>query len=551
MKAHSKSTSPMHRKFIASSPALLCRKVISCCATTFMLLLVVSSTCPQFMAPAAQAEVAFTSRSNLPVRQSYDGDWNHFVGGGLAVLDCNDDRLPDFYAAGGSAPSRLFLNQSKKGGEIAFAEGSVPALPEVIGAYPMDVDGDGLLDIVVLRDGPNVILRGEGRCKFSLAPASWRFDGGNEWTTAFSATFERGQEWPTFAFGNYVDKTNPNGPFEACDKNYLIRPDARAFGPRVPVEPGYCALSMLISDWRRNGMSDLRISNDRQYYVRQGREQMWHLETLREYTEAEGWPTLRLWGMGIASRDITGDGLPDVMLTSMGDQVLMVNKGNGVMEKVPWAKGTYAPHPYSGDDGRPSTGWHAEFGDIDNDSRDDLFIAKGNVDQMPSNAIHDSNNLLMQQPDGSFVEKGDVAGVGTTERSRGAALVDLNGDGLLDLIVVNRRAPLEVWQNITPHTGHWLAADLRMPGANSRGIGAIVELRLPDGRILTQENTVGGGHASGDSSPLHFGLGDATHVTIRVVWPDGELSDWTDVVADHVLRLSPGEAHTLNVHLED
>ena len=394
-----------------------------------------------FFAGTAQADVAFTSRSNLPAHQSYEGDWNHFVGGGLAVLDCNDDNRPDFYAAGGTAPSRLFVNQTPKDGDIKFSEGSIPPLAEVTGAYPMDVDGDGVLDLIVLRDGPNVILRGLGQCKFSPAPADWNFNGGDEWTTSFTATFEKGNDWPTLVFGNYVDKSNPKGPVEACDKNYVFRPEGRSFGPRIVLAPGFCALSMLISDWQRNGTPDLRISNDRQYYVRNGREQMFHLKTLSEYSESEGWPTLRLWGMGIASRDITGDGLPEVMLTSMGDQVLMINKGNGKMEKAPFSIGTYAQHPYLGDDGRPSTGWHAEFGDIDNDGRDDLFIAKGNVDQMPSNAIHDPNDLLMQKPDGTFEEKGGVAGVGTVERSRGAAVVDLNGDGLLDLIVVNRRAP--------------------------------------------------------------------------------------------------------------
>jgi enediyne biosynthesis protein E4 len=501
------------------------------------------------------AEVAFLDRSaSLPVHQSYEGEWNHYVGGGVAVMDCNDDGLPDFYAAGGSAPSRLFVNTSTPGGDISFVEQPILALGDVTGAYPLDVDGDGILDLVVLRDGPNTLLRGQGACKFADAPAEWGFDGGKEWTTSFSATFEPGQDWPTLAFGNYVDETNPKGPFEACDKDYLIRPappaGSRAFGPRIPLEPGFCALSMLFSDWKRNGTPDLRISNDRQYYVRNGREQMWHMTPLAEYTEAEGWPTLHLWGMGIASRDITGDGLPEIVLTSMGDQPLQINQGNGVMKNAPYATGTYATTPYKGDDGRPSTGWHAEFGDINNDGRDDLFIAKGNVEQMPSNAIHDPNNLLIQQPDGTFVEKGDATGVGTTERSRGAAVVDLNKDGRLDLLVVNRRAALEIWQNTTPDSGHWLAADLRAPGGNSHAVGAFVEVKLPDGRILTQEHTVGGGHASGDAGPLHFGLGAADHVELRVIWPGGAASDWTAVQADRVLRLSPGEAAVLTVSEE-
>ena len=493
----------------------------------------------------------FEDRSALPVRQSYDGEWTHYVGGGVAVLDCNNDGRPDFYAAGGSAPSRLFVNTSIKGGAIGFVQGEIADLTDVTGAYPMDIDGDDTLDLVVLRSGANVILRGLGQCRFETAQAEWGFDGGKAWTTAFTATFERGESWPTLVFGNYVDETNPKGPFEACDKNAILRPKGRVSAPPQPLEPGFCALSMLVSDWQRNGVPDLRISNDQQYYVRKGREQMWHLRPLAEYTEAKGWPTLRLWGMGFGSRDITGDGLPEVILTSMGDQVVMLNNGHGKMEKAPFSIGTYAPHPYSGDDGRPSTGWHAEFGDIDNDGRDDLFIAKGNVEQMPSNAIRDPNNLLMQQPDGTFVEKGDVAGVGTVERSRGAAVVDLNGDGRLDFLVINRRAPMEIWQNVTEGTGHWLGADLRMQGFNARAVGGFVELRLPDGRVLTQEHTVGGGHASGDASPLHFGLGAATTADLRVIWPDGAASDWTPVTADHVLRLSPGLGTALTLTAED
>jgi enediyne biosynthesis protein E4 len=235
----------------------------------------------------------------------------------------------------------------------------------------------------------------------------------------------------------------------------------------------------------------------------------------------------------------------------MGDQTLQFNEGKGVMKNAPYAIGTYSSIPYLGDDGRASTGWHAEFGDINNDGRDDLFIAKGNVEQMPSNAMHDPNNLLIQKPDGSFVEEGGMTGVGTMQRSRGAAVVDLNKDGLLDLLVVNRRAPLEIWQNTTAQAGHWLAVDLRDAGANSRAVGAFVEVKLPGGRVQTQEHTVGGGHASGDASPLHFGLGDVENVQMRVVWPDGAGSDWVETATNRILRVSRGEASALTLTEEN
>ena len=71
----------------------------------------------------------------------------------------------------------------------------------------------------------------------------------------------------------------------------------------------------------------------------------------------------------------------------------------------------------------------------------DLFIAKGNVWDMPDFAMQDPNNLLLQQPDGKFKEAGDKAGVASVEQARGAALADFNLDGLVDMVVVNRNSP--------------------------------------------------------------------------------------------------------------
>lgn len=491
--------------------------------------------------PAQAGEVRFIDESAaLPVAQVYSGGWEHFVGGGVAVFDCNDDGLPEIYAAGGTEPARLFLNRTAgPGGPFAFASGEeIPALTGVTGAYPLDIDNDGLLDLAVLRVGPNRLLMGQGDCRFADGGAALGFDAGDRWSTAFSATWEPGQALPTLAIGNYVDRTNPNGPFEACDVNELHRPEGAHYTDPLLLEPGYCALSMLFSDWTRGGRADLRISNDRQYYVREGAEQMWRMGPVpRLLTEADGWKRFSIWGMGIASRDITGDGRPDLVLTSMADQLTLLSEGEDGYVMAPYSIGTFAQRPHVGSDGRPSTGWTAQFGDVNNDGLDDLFIAKGNVDQMPSNAINDPNNLLIRQPDGRFAERSVEAGVATMERARGAALADFDGDGLLDLVVLNRRAPMELYRNATEGAGRWLAVVPRQAGANGFAIGAWIELRWPDGRITAREVTSGGGHVSGRNLPEHFGLGDVGRVDIRVIWPGGQVGDWQPAEAGRTWQI--------------
>jgi hypothetical protein len=458
------------------------------------------------------ADPAFEDRSAALPAHTYAGGWEHFVGGGVAVMDCNGDTLPDIFAAGGADPAALFVNT----GDFTFAAAPLPALAETTGAYPLDIDADGWLDLVVLRVGPNTVLKGGPDCSFAEDPAL-SIPPEDKWSTSFTAWWEDDGR-PVMAVGNYVDRTNPDGPFFACDTNTLLRPGAAGYDA-TPLAPGFCALSMLAADDAR-GRASLRISNDRQYYVRGGYEQMWDIADQRFLDETDGWAKVSLWGMGIASQDLTGDGRPEVMLTSMGDQLLQLAQPDGTYAAAPFDLGTSAHQPYTGGEGRPSTGWHAQFGDIDNDGRADLFIAKGNVDQMPTNAIHDPNNLLMQQPDGTFAEKGDVAGIATTARSRGAALADFDGDGRLDLLVANRRAPLELYRNVTEATGHWLAVDLAQPGGNRNAVGAWVTVTTAGGS-QRQQRTVGGGHAGGQALPLHFGLGGDVSATVTVRWPDG------------------------------
>jgi hypothetical protein len=149
--------------------------------------------------------------------------------------------------------------------------------------------------------------------------------------------------------------------------------------------------------------------------------------------------------------DWNGDGLADYFLTSMADNKLRNLQSGAVTpaySDIALARGVTAHRPYRGDQSKPSTAWHAEFQDVNNDSFIDLFIVKGNVEAMEAFALDDPNNLLLGQPEGSLVEAGAEAGLDSGLRGRGGAVVDLNDDGLLDVVVVNRKDPAQVWRNL-------------------------------------------------------------------------------------------------------
>jgi hypothetical protein len=348
------------------------------------------------------------------------------------------------------------------------------------------------------------------------------------------------------------------GTERLCSDNELIRPEAGRdrFGPTVALSPGWCALSMLFSDWDRSGRRDLRVSNDRHYYgvTSGGEEQLWRVEPgqpPRLYTEAEGWQTVRVWGMGIASADLTDDGYPEYYLTSQADnklQVLADGPAEPRYRDMALERGVTAHRPYVGDDGLPSTGWHAEFDDVNNDGFVDLFVAKGNVEAMLDYAARDPSNLFLGQPDGSFVEGAEAAGIVSYARARGAALVDLNLDGLLDLVVVNRRENVLVWRNVgagsaesPAQMGHWLAVRLVQPAPNPDAIGSWIEATA-GGRTVRSEVTVGGGHVGGQLGWIHLGVGDAEQVEVRVIWPDGESGPSQVVSADQFVVIERGAA---------
>jgi hypothetical protein len=178
---------------------------------------------------------------------------------------------------------------------------------------------------------------------------------------------------------------------------------------------------------------------------------------------------------------------------------------------------------------------------VNNDCLPDLFIAKGNVDAMPDFAKDDPDDLLLGQPDGKFAEVGDKAGVASMQTGRGAGLPDFNLDGLPDLVVVNRNNEAQVWRNTTVGAGHWLDLKLEEPGPNRNAIGAWIKVTA-GGVVMQREVTIGGGHASGQATWIHFGLNVMTDAEIEVTWPDANKSGPDKINADGFYVVTPGQA---------
>ncbi|NVK34232.1 MAG: CRTAC1 family protein [Rhodobacteraceae bacterium] len=531
-------------------------------AALFLLGATTSSHSQERATTLAPVPVFVEEAAAAGIDHQYKGAWEFFVGGGVAVFDCNADRRPDLFIAGGEAPAAVYKNRSLVGSALSFQRlpsGLSDRLEtKILGAYPLDFDNDGIMDLAVLRLGQNILLRGKGECRFENANRDLAFDGGREWTTAFSALWEEEQAFPTLAFGNYVDRSAPGSPWGTCHDNFLFRPtssDKAEYSDATRLSPGYCSLSILFTDWNRSGSPSLRVSNDRHYY-RGGEEQLWALPKDRPpkpYRRSDGWRHLKIWGMGIASIDLNVDGYPEYALTSMGDTKLQMLDDEAdetlpIYRDIAFERGVTAHRPYTGEDIRPSTGWHSDFQDVNNDGLWDLFIAKGNVEAMPDFASFDPDNLLLGQWDESFVEVGDIAGIGLDRRGRGAGIADFNMDGLVDMVVVNRESPVSLFRNIgagdkntVKPLGNWLAVEIKQPGqANGNAVGAKVSVKVGN-RTVVRDVQVGAGHASGQAGFLHFGLGVSERANVRVRWPDGSWSHSYRVFANNHVLINRGD----------
>ena len=362
---------------------------------------------------------------------------------------------------------------------------------------------------------------------------------------------------PTLAFGNYLDARRRTArPTRPARDNELVRPDATGprYAPPIALSPGYCTLSMLFSDWDRSGRRDLRVSNDRHYYASTARSSCGGSRPASRralYTADDGWVQLQIWGMGIASQDLTGDGLPGGLPHQPGRQ-----QAPDPARRARPARRTATSPSARGVDGarQPYTGGDAAAVDrlAPGVRRTSTTTAswtcscpRATSTRCPTTRRRDPSNLLLGQPDGTFVEGAEAAGIVAFDRGRGAALVDLNLDGLLDLVAGQpRRAGPRLAERRRRH-GRRARRDGPLARRPARAAGRQPRRDRRGGRgprPATRSSSaarliVGGGHAGGQLGldPRRPRAGDGRR-EVRVTWPDGEVGPWQTIAADRFVR---------------
>lgn len=180
--------------------------------------------------------------------------------------------------------------------------------------------------------------------------------------------------------------------------------------------------------------------------------------------------------------------------------------------------------------------WGAAFLDLEHDGDLDLAVAAG----WPATPYHTDAAQLWRNdgPEGPWPNRAGALGVVFAQQGRGLLPFDYDRDGDLDLLIIGNTEPPALYRN-DHATGHWLVVEIVGQPPNTRSLGARVRVQAEDGGPWQVREIGVGSHLFGQQeAEAHFGLGDdeAPLHRVELTWPaTGELRVLHDVPRDQRL----------------
>jgi hypothetical protein len=433
-------------------------------------------------------------------------------GMGVAVGDYDNDGNADLFvtAYGGN---RLYHNNGDGTFTDVTDKAGVSGSGWSTSAAWVDLDNDGLLDLIVLRY------------------MEWDFD--DIWCGLHK------EGWRSYCNPDLFRPATPLVYHNDGDGHFT------EVSQKIGFSKAGRGLGIAFADYDRDGRLDICVANDSMFeflYRNKGDGTFEEVGLMAGVAVDGDGGTYA--GMGVDFADYDNDGLPDLLITDLGNQAYALYKNNG--------DGTFTYATYASglaDVTKPHSGWGFRFMDFDNDGWKDLLIAQGhdmdNVELTTANLRYREPSILIRNTNGKFADVS--AGAGSVFKApwvaRGMALGDIDNDGRLDAVITTNDGGAHILRNDTLTRNHWLILNLVGHRSNRDGIGAEVKLMTSKGMQLQTVTTAGSYLSSGDKR-VHFGLGtDVVAQRVEIRWPSGIVQVLNDVRSDQILQVDEPMLH--------
>ena len=391
----------------------------------------------------------------------------------------------------------------------------------------VDVDGDRLPDLITAFEGLLTFARNEGRLRFADPEPFHTFAPEDSAVIASLAVgdLDGDGDLDLVVPRNERLRDPQTPPVGLADLVFLRREGTwqRAADLEPSQGPGM-SLMAAITDFDGDGDGDVLVPSDlgqiglppTALYRNDG-----DATALLDVAPALN-ADLAMSGMGIDAADLNADGALDYCLTDIGPIKCLLSGPSGFVESG-LALGLEGPDLGSG---RTWSGWSMDLADLDNDGLLDLaaVAAPPGGPQSPEYSLQP--DAVWRGTEDGFVLASEPFGFDPSVHRFGLVTADLDGDGWLELVTAGRGHPPRVFWNRCGDSA-WLTVELRGAEANSFAYGARVEV---DDGARTRVREVQALRSQGQGSGrLHFGLGEAERVDVRIRWPDGAASELRDV----------------------